>query len=189
MPTWGEFVHTVNFNTHKPRILELGTKRDVIEFPTTRKNQFKNYGEYVMSDYQPGVDVDEVADIHRLSKVFGEERFDVIISMSVFEHIKYPQLAAHEMMKTLSRGGILFVQTHQTFPIHGYPYDYFRFSKDGLAALFTKKMGFIVWDSWYEFKAQILSEDQNTQFNPAFLNSYLYGKKWRKTPRKYLYEL
>lgn len=189
MVTWNEFVTTVNDHQGKPRILELGTKRDNLDLPTHHKASFKNYSEYVMTDYQMGVDVDTVADLHRLSKVFGEYSFDIIVSCSTFEHIKYPQLAAHEILKTLSIGGILFIQTHHSFPLHAYPYDYFRYTKEGLAALFTKKMGFIVWDSWYEFKVRIQSDRLTTHINPAFLNSYIYGKKFKKTPRKYLYEL
>lgn len=189
MVTWNEFVDTVNDYDGHPRILELGTKRDNIALPTTKKDQFKHYSEYIMSDYQMGVDVDVVADIHRLSKVFGKERFEVIISLSTFEHIKYPQLAAHEIMKTLSIGGLLFIQTHQSFPLHSYPYDYFRYCKDGLSALFSKKMGMNIFDTWYEFRVKILSEGRRTHLNPAFLNSYLYGRKFKKTPRCYLYEL
>jgi hypothetical protein len=64
----------------------------------------------------------------------GEERFDVIISCSTFEHLKYPAVAAHEVLKALKVGGVLFVQTHQSFPLHGYPFDYFRFSREALAA-------------------------------------------------------
>ena len=86
----------------------------------------------------------------------GAERFDVILSASTFEHLKYPGLAAHELLKTLTVGGLLFVQTHQSFPLHGYPSDYFRFSREALASLFGTTMGFEVVATGYDFPARDL---------------------------------
>ena len=39
-------------------------------------------------------------------------------------------------MKALKVGGLIYIQTHQSFPLHGYPHDYFRFSREALASLF-----------------------------------------------------
>lgn len=188
---WNEFVTLVN-GLRRPRILELGTKRSKLNIKkgTIHKDQFRGYGKYVGTDVEAGMDVDVIADAHKLSEVLGEESFDVIISCSTFEHFKYPQLAAHEIMKTLRVGGLLFIQTHQAFPLHAYPYDYCRFSKEALEALFPKKMGFEVVDAWYEFPATVVSErDPGTKNSPAFLNSNLYGKKSKETPKEYQYEL
>ena len=37
------------------------------------------------------------------------------------------------MYKSLKSEGVLFLQTHQTFLIHGYPSDYFRFTTEALS--------------------------------------------------------
>ncbi len=184
-----EFIDTVN-KLDKPRILELGTKRSRPDVPTTRKGRFKGYREYIMSDKEPGLDVDVIADVHRLSSTFGEQMWDVVLAFSVFEHLRYPQLAAHQIMNVLSVKGLVFIQTHQSFPLHGYPQDYCRFSADALAALFTVKMGVTVLEAWHEFPAVITSErDPGTKNGKAFLNSNLIGQKFEVTPKVYLYEL
>ena len=127
---------------------------------------------------------------HTLSSTFGSERFDAIISCSTFEHIKYPILAAHELMKTLKVGGLLYVQTHQTFALHGYPRDYCRFSREALAALFPAAMGFRVITTDYEFPARIYSRRAVDQhLHPAWLNSPLLGTKVARTPGEFTYEL
>lgn len=172
-----------------PSVLELGVKRLYADVKTKHDDWIPNAGEFLGSDIQEGIDVDIVADIHALSKTVGEERFDVIISCSSFEHFKYPHLAAHEIMKALRIGGLLFIQTHQTYPVHGAPYDYFRFSREALAGLFGTQMGFNVIDTVYEFPAAITTPDvPNIAAEPAFVNSCLLGEKTAKTPAEYIYE-
>lgn len=173
----------------KPRVLELGTRRLYAEVKTRHDAWIPHASEFLGSDIASGEDVDIIADIHRLSETTGEEQFDVIISCSSFEHFKYPHLAAHEIMKTLKIGGLLFIQTHQAYPVHGAPHDYFRFSREALAGLFGTKMGFHVIETDYEFPAQINSPDvPNITAEPAFVNSRLLGEKTAKTPAEYIYE-
>jgi len=172
-----------------PRVLELGTKRSIDTRSTMHKDFVPNAGEYLGTDIEPGEDVDFVADIHRLSQVTGLEQFDIIISCSSFEHFKYPHLAAHEIMKVLSIGGILFMQTHQSLPIHAFPFDYFRFSREALAGLFGTKMGFDVLATDYEFPVRLFSPENNLlHFFKAYMNVRLLGEKKSKTPEEYIYE-
>ncbi len=178
----------------KPRVLELGTRRSSPDRSTRHDRWVPHAVEYLGTDIEPGTDVDIVADIHRLTRVTGQERFDVIISCSAFEHFKYPHLAAHQVMKALRVHGIVFVQTHQTFPLHAYPYDYFRFSEEALAGLFGTQMGFRVISTGYEFPSKVYAgkdhagNRMNTQLLPAFLNVSLYGEKTDTTPDEYIYE-
>ncbi len=178
----------------KPRVLELGTSRSIPDRSTMHKDWVPHAGEYLGTDIQAGVDVDIVADIHRLTQVTGCEQFDVIISCSSFEHFKYPHLAAHEIMRALRVGGILYIQTHQSFPLHAYPYDYFRFSKEALAGLFGTRMGFRTIATGYEFPARIYSGKNHqgipigTDVHPAFLNVCLFGEKLGSTLEQYVYE-
>ena len=173
-----------------PRVLELGTLKSVPGRSTMHRDWVPHASEFLGTDIEAGPDVDIVADLHRLTDVVGEERFDVIMSASTFEHLKYPTLAAHELMKALKVGGQLFVQTHQSFPLHGYPSDYFRFSQDALASLFGTQMGFEVLATNYDFPARIFSRRvATTQHMPAFLNTTLWGEKRAPTPAEYRYEL
>jgi SAM-dependent methyltransferase len=173
----------------QPRVLELGTMRSVPTRSTRHDAWVPHASQYLGTDINSGPDVDIVADVHRLTETVGEEQFDIIISCSTFEHFKYPHLAAHEVMKSLKIGGILFIQTHQTFPLHSYPYDYFRFSREALAGLFGTRMGFQVHATDYEFPARVFTlREKAIPHQPAFLNVRLYGEKVAKTPAQYLFD-
>ena len=146
--------------------------------------------EFLGTDIEAGADVDIVADLHRLSEVVGEERFDVILSASTFEHLKYPTVAAHELMKALKVGGLIYVQTHQAYPLHGYPHDYFRFSREALASLFGTQMGMEVVATNNDFPIRLYSRRvPGLQTGPAFLNTTLWAEKRAPTPTEYRYEL
>lgn len=171
------------------QVLELGTRQSIPGRSTMHRDWIPDAGSYLGTDIAPGEDVDIVADVHRLTETVGGERFDVIISCSTFEHLKYPHLAAHELMKALKVGGVLFIQTHQTFPLHSYPYDYFRFSREALAGLFGTEMGFEVIATDYEFPARILTRRERIPpSQPSFLNVRLFGEKRKKTPPEYIFE-
>lgn len=172
-----------------PRVLELGTKRSVADRSTRHDEWVPHAEEYLGTDIENWPDVDIVADVHRLSSMTGTEQFDVIISCSTFEHFKYPHMAAHEVMKVLRLNGLLFIQTHQTYPLHAYPQDYFRFSREALAGLFGTRMGFNVISTDYEFSAKVCSKRAvSLSKDPAFLNVRLSGEKVNKTPDEYIYE-
>lgn len=172
------------------RVLELGTKQSVPGRSTLHKEFVPDAAEYLGTDIEPGEEVDIVADVHRLTQVTGIEQFDVIISCSTFEHLKYPHLAAHEIMKALKIGGLLFIQTHQTFPLHNYPQDYFRYSREALAGLFGARMGFHLITADYDFPAAVYSRRLPFLWTaPSYLNVNLLGEKVDKTPDSYVYEL
>jgi SAM-dependent methyltransferase len=174
---------------NRPRVLELGTKRSIDARSTRHDHWVPHAGEYLGTDIENGADVDFVADAHRLTTVTGTEQFDVIISCSTFEHFKYPHLAAHEVMKALRVGGIVFIQTHQSFPLHGHPHDYFRFSREALAGLFGTQMGFRIRATDYEFPVKLCALRAFGQLrNPAFLNVRLFGEKVSGTPPNYVFE-
>lgn len=174
----------------RPRVLELGTKRSIATRCTMHRDFVPHAGEFLGTDIEPGADVDIVADVHRLSEAVGSAAFDIIISCSTLEHLKYPHLAAHELLKVLRVGGLLFIQTHQTFPLHAFPYDYFRFSREALAGLFGTQMGFDVIEADYEFPCSIVSEaNPDGRDHPAWLNVRLFGTKTNATPHEYIYEL
>jgi SAM-dependent methyltransferase len=173
-----------------PSVLELGTLQSVPGRSTMHRDWVPNASEFLGTDIEAGPDVDIVADVHRLSEVVGEERFDVILSASTFEHLKYPSVAAHELMKVLRVGGQLYIQTHQAFPLHGYPHDYFRFSREALASLFGTTMGFEVVATNNDFPIRLYSRRvAGLQVLPAYLNTTLWGQKLEPTPSEYRYEL
>lgn len=172
-----------------PRVLELGTRQSIHGRSTRKQFMFPNASKYIGTDIEAGEDVDLIADVHRLTQFTGEEAFDIVLTEAGFEHFKYPHLAAHEIIKALRLGGLVFVQTHQTFPIHAVPYDYFRFTTDALRSLFSQSMGMIVHAAGYGSPAAIYSRiDQFGHKSPAYLHVNLFAEKIRPTPEQYVYE-
>ena len=153
------------------RVLEIGTRRTEGGAPTTRRHWAHPSAEYVTSDFMPELDVDVVADAERLSATFEAETFDALIACSVFEHIQRPWLASAEIGKILRPGGKVFVQTHFAFPIHAYPNDYWRFTREALKTLFEPENGFSNCITYYEFPAAIVSRQlYMSAYYQSFLN-------------------
>jgi predicted SAM-dependent methyltransferase len=176
------------------KILELGTKRSQHSNPTHKKNFFSHISnlEYVMTDYQHGLDVDIVCDLHKPSGVFNNNSFDIIISYFTFEHLKYPQLCGHNLMKMLNIGGIIYIQTHQTYPLHGYKYDYFRFSREALKAIFSKKMNMKTISTFFNGNCVIIPEENLGGWNDvaeSYLHVFYVGEKIGETPNEYIYDI
>lgn len=155
------------------RVLEIGTKKWGTD--STHHKHWAPGAEWVLSDVEPGEDVDVVADAHELEKVFGPASFDSFIACSVWEHLHSPWIAALEVQKILKPGGVFFVQTHQSFPLHAYPHDYFRFSDKALRHLF----------SWAECETSLdypcrIIPPEGVVWNSgaeSFLNVCVWGRK------------
>jgi len=157
-------------------VIELGTCRSNPDVPTHHKDWAASDCTFIMSDFQQGVDVDVLADAHSLSSTFEPASFDALIACSVFEHIQRPWIAANEIAKILKPGGKAFIQTHQTFPLHAYPFDYWRYTKEAMETIFGDAG--LPGEAWYEFPCKIVSErDPNGANHPAFLNVCIVAEK------------
>jgi predicted SAM-dependent methyltransferase len=137
-------------------VLEIGTLQDVPGTSTHHLDWFPylRRRDFVMADIAPGADVDEVIDIHNTPFAW-DGRFGAFLSESVFEHLKRPWIAAQQIYKVLRPGGLCYVCTVQTYPLHGFPSDYFRFSDEALLLIF-EDAGFQVLSVGYEHRAKVL---------------------------------
>jgi hypothetical protein len=132
------------FNKEGFRILEIGSRN------VTGANFRQRFSKakYVGFDFYPGENVDIVGDAHKLSTYFDAgERFDLIFSSAVFEHLCMPWIAAEEIAKMLRVGGALFVETHFSYMSHNRPWHFFQFSDMALRALFNPALGFELIES------------------------------------------
>lgn len=102
---------------------------------------------YVGMDIVPGPNVDVVGDAHELSRLLPPSSFDAAMSLSVFEHLMMPWKVVIELNRVLKTGALVFIQTHQTFPLHDEPWDFWRISSDAWPALFNARTGFRIIDS------------------------------------------
>lgn len=168
------------------RVLEIGTKQAVSGSATHWFHLFPRVARpnYVMADIKTGADVDVVADLHRLPSEWTG-RFDAVVANAVFEHLERPWIAAGEVARVLAPGGICHIGTHQTFPIHGYPSDFFRFSTEALA-LIVRDAGLTVRACHYGNRtsivppAHVVPPDYVEQWNatwPSYMAVSLFGQK------------
>lgn len=125
-------------------VLEIGSRaRSAI----TRRHRIPDRLDYVGLDILPGPNVDVVGDAHELSRIFPEKRFVAVFSTSVFEHLAMPWKVALELNKILAPGGIVYTSTHQTWPPHEEPWDFWRFSQHSWQTLFNAATGFEVLEA------------------------------------------
>lgn len=62
---------------------------------------------------------------------------DVILCTEVLEHLSHPEACVEEIQRLLKPGGLALVSTPFLYPIHADPYDFQRFTFDGLKLLFA----------------------------------------------------
>lgn len=120
------------------KVLEVGSRNVTGD---TFRDRFKN-ASYIGFDYYSGENVDIVGDAHKLSSFFNE-KFDLIFSSAVFEHLAMPWIVSIEMIKLLKLGGYVFIETHYSYSSHERPWHFFQFSENALDVLFPEKFGML----------------------------------------------
>jgi SAM-dependent methyltransferase len=93
---------------------------------------------YLGVDIAPGRGVDELCDATCLLERYGEERFDLVVSTELIEHVEDWRTAIRNLKGVLRIGGSVLVTTRSLgFPLHGYPEDYWRYELDDMRAIFA----------------------------------------------------
>ena len=133
-------------NDRQLDVLEIGARPVGIN-STPRRDQFPHARRYIAMDVHPGDGIDLVGDAHRLSDLTGMAALDAIFSFAVLEHLAMPWLAAIEMNRALRVGGLVFHRTHQSFPVHEQPNDFWRYSDEAMRVLFGPVHGFEIIDT------------------------------------------
>ena len=137
---------------------------------------------YVGFDVLAGPNVDVVGDAHRLSAHLDCASVDVAWSISTFEHLAMPWVAAVELGRVMKLGGLVYVQSHQTWPVHDAPWDFWRFSKFGWDTLFHSYSGFEVIAAEMGEPASVRAHIQHPptiglEDQPSFLFSAVIARK------------
>lgn len=88
----------------------------------------------VCVDIEGGPGVDLVADAHDLHMV-DDNTVDCVVCVSVLTHVKYPAQVMKEVHRILKPGGVVYVSIPFIYPYHTDPYDFYRFSCQGMAIL------------------------------------------------------
>lgn len=177
-----QFIDLVNEN--HLRVLEIGS-RIVSPGSQSKRSLFHGALSYTGFDYYPDANTDVVGDAHKLSQYFGNQRFEAIFSLSVFEHLAMPWIVAREISKLLDIGGITFHDTHFSWPNHELPWDFWRFCDAGLKALFSPALGFEVIQAAYHEPMRLhfdrlQSGQERFPTHPVFGGVVILAKKVRE---------
>jgi SAM-dependent methyltransferase len=62
-----------------------------------------------------------------------DNSYDVVLSTQVLEHVFSPRTYLSEALRVLRPGGKLILTTHGIWEEHGCPYDFWRWTRDGLS--------------------------------------------------------
>lgn len=87
---------------------------------------------------QAGNGVDFVCDLEDETPL---PEVDLALCCSVLEHCRYPWLAAAKIEQCAKKA--LFITVPFVWRYHGYPADYYRFTPQGVRALFSKKVKWV----------------------------------------------
>ena len=74
-------------------------------------------------------------DVDIMKTSYNDNEFDYVIADQVLEHVKKPWIAVEEVRRILKPGGLTILTSALMFYVHGVPYDYWRFTPDGLKVL------------------------------------------------------
>ena len=94
---------------------------------------FPNF-DYVGTDMREGPGVDKVLNLHRID--LPSESVGSVLCLDTLEHVEYPHQALSEIHRILSPTyGMAVISSVMNFPIHDYPYDYWRFTPTAFESL------------------------------------------------------
>jgi SAM-dependent methyltransferase len=150
------FIRHVNVEEFSGKmILEVGSRyvngsvRPLIE-------KFCKPKEYVGVDFESGKFVDLLLPAEKLLEYFGAERFDVVISTELLEHVQDWRLVINNIKSVLKCGGYVYISTRSKgFPYHGYPYDFWRYEAEDANKIFS------------DFETAVAEKDENGIFLKA----------------------
>lgn len=125
------------------RVLEIGSRA---RSGIVRRHIAPEDWSYVGLDIMEGPNVDRVGDAHSLSRLFPNERFDAVMAFSVLEHLLMPWKMVIEMNAIMNEGAVGLFTTHQCWPIHDAPWNFWRFSDGAWDGLLNKSTGFEILD-------------------------------------------
>jgi SAM-dependent methyltransferase len=100
---------------------------------------------YIGCDIRRGPGVDCIGDAEHLS--FADRSVGCVMLLETLEHLAYPHRALAEARRVLTDDGLMLVSVPFSYPLHGFPTDYWRFTASGLYTIledFPNKVVFAI---------------------------------------------
>jgi SAM-dependent methyltransferase len=88
---------------------------------------------YVGCDMREGLGVDMILNLHNIE--LPSESVGTVICLDTLEHVEYPYKAMEEIHRIIRPNGFVIITSVMNFPIHDYPYDYWRFTPEAFRSL------------------------------------------------------
>ena len=88
---------------------------------------------FVGADMREGPGVDVILNLHHID--LPSESVGAVLVLDTLEHVEFPRKAIEEAYRILIPNGILVISSVMNFPIHDYPYDYWRFTPEAFRSL------------------------------------------------------
>jgi len=101
--------------------------------------------------------VDLVADLN-LPTILPSNKFDTLLSTSVIEHIRKPDIFFSEVSRILAPTGVAIIATPFLYSLHEEPYDYYRFTEYGLKVLCEDNNLEIISTTYYGGLPEVLGD-------------------------------
>jgi hypothetical protein len=171
-------------NGEKNSVLEVGSRKSS-PFSVSNRQHFQPHVRFVGFDILPGENTDVVGDAHHLTRYFPVRSLGAAYSLTVLEHLLMPWRFAVELNRVLELGGLIYHATHQSWPLHAEPNDFYRYSDEALKFLFGAEAGFEVVASHMEHRLWLYPEDRTarayllTPLFPGYGNSQVLARKVR----------
>ena len=128
--------------------------------------------------------------------IFPAEHFDAAFSVTVWEHLAMPWKVSLELNRVLKPGAVAMITTHQAWPSHEEPWDYFRYSEYAWPALFNAATGFEILASGMGSPAVMASalaiqhlQDQGIEWHYGYLATRCVVRKIGPTSLEWPVEL
>jgi Methyltransferase domain len=163
----------------RPMIVEIGSRARSGNVNTGWLPEGATYRGF---DIVEGPNVDVVGDAHRLSERFEHSSIDAVFSVSTFEHLAMPWQVVAQLNRILRTGGLTYIGSHQTWPLHDSPWDFWRFSSSAWHALLNEETGFTVVEAVMGDGASTVADHlslgtEELGSNPGFLGSAVIARK------------
>lgn len=113
-------------------VLDLGGKRENKRGSFTPPEHDAQAWWYINLDLSTVPNI--FADVTRIP--LKPESVDCILCTEVLEHLQNPQACVDEIHRLLRNDGLVFASAPFFYPVHADPYDFQRFTEDGLRYLF-----------------------------------------------------